>query len=64
MANISKKRKAEILQERFPEFYELSQQLGCALDVLYDDLEEKLDKIQDIKDKLEEVEQEKMELDL
>ena len=64
MAKLSKKRKAEILQERFPEFKKLSDQMNEALDVVIDELNEKLEKMEDIQEKMGEVEDMKNELSI
>ena len=64
MVKLSKKRKAEILQERFPEFYKLSRELNDALDCLMDDMQEKIDKMEDIESLQEELEDKKSQLDL
>lgn len=61
---MSKKKRTEILQERFPEFFKLSNEMNDALDAMIFELEEKLEKIEDIKYKLEEIEEEKAGLDL
>ena len=64
MEKLSKKRKAEILHERFPEFKKLSDEMNEALYVVINELEEKIDKMEEIRDKMEEIDDMKTELSI
>ena len=62
MTGISKKRRVEILQEKFPEFFKLSEELSLSLQSVLDDLEEKIEQIEEIQEKQEELEELKTEI--
>ena len=47
---LSKKRRAEILKERFPEFYKLSQEMTEACQAIIDEYQDKIDKLEDIQE--------------
>ena len=61
---LSKAKKAEILEQRFPEFYKLSKELTLALDVVMMELQEKLDKIEEIEDLQDDLEERKAQLEM
>jgi len=62
MRKLSKKRKVEILQEKFPEFYKLSKEFSEAIDAVYMELEEKMEKMEELDQLQEEIEDKKVEL--
>lgn len=61
---LSKKQKAEILQQRFPEFYRLSKELKIACDAIISELEDNIEKVEEIQQKQEELEELKTELNI
>ena len=64
MAKISKKKREEILLNRFPEFKKLCDEMKASLQVIYDELEEKLEQIEDIQYKIDDLEEAKLNLNL
>jgi hypothetical protein len=64
MAKMSKAVKKAILEQKFPEFFRLSQELGEACDAIIMELQEKLDKIEEVQDMKQELEDAKEDLDL
>ena len=64
MAKISKKKREEILLDRFPEFKKLCDEMKTSLQVIYDELEEKLEQIEDIQYKIDDLEEAKLNLNL
>jgi hypothetical protein len=63
MAKLSKVQRDVILIARFPEFFRLSQDFDLALDAMLESLHEKVSKIEEIQEQLEEVRTAKAELD-
>lgn len=64
MGKLSKIKKEEILQKNFPEFFKLAKDLSDSLEAVSQDLNEKLEKIYDIQNMADEIEEEKLNLDL
>lgn len=62
MMKLSKSKRAEILQKRFPEFFKLSQEMTEACQAILDELQDKMDMLEDIQEKQDEVESMKMDL--
>jgi len=61
---LTKAKKVEILEERFPEFYKLSQELNGALEVVKMELEEKLEQLEEIESLQDELEDKKTRLEM
>ena len=61
MKKISKQKRKDILQERFPEFFKLSQEFGEAICAVIDEMQEQLDKLEEIESLQEELEDRKRE---
>jgi hypothetical protein len=59
---LSKSKRSEILQKRFPEFFRLSQEMKEACQAVLDELEDRMEQIEDIQEKQDEVEAMKMDL--
>ena len=64
MAKLSKAKKADVLEKRFPEFYRLSKELSEALECVKMELEDKMEQIEEIESLQEELEDKKSQLEL
>lgn len=62
MAKLSKAKKQDILQKNFPEFFKQCKELNDSLDAITFEVQEKIDKIYDIQERLEELEDEKINI--
>ncbi len=56
MLKISKKEREKILSDKFPEFKKLSDEMNSAITCIIFELEEKLEKLEDIQNKIVEIE--------
>lgn len=54
MAKINKKNRQELIKKNFPEFWEKLSEFDRTLDAINTEMEDKLGKIEEIKDKKEE----------
>lgn len=64
MAKMSQKKKAEILEKKFPEFYKLSKEMDEAIQSIIYELQEKLDKLEEIEELQDELNERKTQLEL
>lgn len=60
---LTKTEKENLIKIHFPEYFKLTQELKASLEFIEEDLQEKLDKIEEIHDKLDELEELKSDLD-
>lgn len=63
MAKISKARRLEIL-EKFPEFKKQITDLKETIDVMFMEFDETMDKLNDLEESIEDVEQKKLEMNI
>lgn len=64
MTKISKKKRQEILEDKFPEFKRQLDDLQQTIDAVITELQEKLDKLNEISELSDELEHRKTELEL